>query len=181
MNRVMLMGNIGAEPEVRTLQNGNVVASARLATTKKGYTTANGTKVEDVTYWHSLILWGKKAELMRDYVHKGDKLVIEGELQYRKYTNKQGAEVEVTEINVTDMWFASRKQQGAAPQGQAPAPQAAPVQAPPTPQFAPTAAPAPAPNNYQAAAPQTPPAPSYTPPQAGNGWGGSPDPDDFPF
>ena len=181
MNRVMLMGNIGAEPEVRTLQNGNMVASARLATTKKGYTTANGTKVEDVTYWHSLILWGKKAELMRDYVHKGDKLVIEGELQYRKYTNKQGAEVEVTEINVTDMWFASRKQQGAAPQGQAPAPQAAPVQAPPTPQFAPTAVPAPAPNNYQAAAPQTPPATSYAPPQAGNGWGGSPDPDDFPF
>ena len=178
MNRVMLMGNIGAEPEVRQLQNGNVVASARLATTKKGYTTANGTKVEDVTYWHSLILWGKKAELMRDYVHKGDKLVIEGELQYRKYTNKQGAEVEVTEINVTDMWFASRKQQGAAPQGQAPAPQAAPVQAPPTPQFAPTAAPAP--NNYQAAAPQTPPAPSYAQTQT-NGWGGSPDPDDFPF
>ena len=181
MNRVMLMGNIGAEPEVRQLQNGNVVASARLATTKKGYTTANGTKVEDVTYWHNLILWGKKAELMRDYVHKGDKLVIEGELQYRKYTNKQGTEVEVTEINVTDMWFASRKQQGAAPQGQAPAPQAAPVQAPPKPQFAPPGAPAPAPNNYQAAPPQTPPAPSYAPPQAGNGWGGSPDPDDFPF
>ena len=176
----MLMGNIGAEPEVRTLQNGNVVASARLATTEKGYTTANGTKVEDVTYWHSLVLWGKKAELMRDYVHKGDKLAIEGKLQYRKYTNKQGAEVEVTEINVTDMWFASRKQQGAAPQGQAPAPQAAPAQAPPTPQFAPPAAPAPAPNNYQSAAPQTPPAPSNTPPQP-QPWSGAPSEDDFPF
>ena len=77
-----------------------------------------------------------------------------------------------TDIVVTSMEFVSRKQQGAAPQGQAPAPQG--------PQFAPTAAPAPAPNNYQAAPPQAAPTPSYTPPQP-QPWSGAPSEDDFPF
>lgn len=181
MNKVILIGNIGGEPELRNLQDGTPVANVRMATTKKGYTTQSGTQVPDKTEWHSLIFRRKQAELVKQYVHKGDKLAIEGEIQYREYTDKDGQKREKTDIVVTSMEYVSRKQQGAAPQGQTPAPQAAPVQAPPTPQFAPTAAPAPAPNNYQAAAPQTPPAPSNTPPQAGNCWGGSPDPDDFPF
>ena len=172
MNKVILIGNIGGEPELRNLQDGTPVANVRMATTKKGYTTASGRQVPEKTEWHSLIFWRKDAENVKQYVHKGDKLAIEGEIQYRELTDTDGQKREKTDIVVTSLEFVSRKQQGAAPQGQAPAPQG--------PQFAPTAAPAPAPNNYQAAPPQAAPTPSYTPPQP-QPWSGAPSEDDFPF
>jgi single-strand DNA-binding protein len=77
MNKVMLIGNVGQDPEVRYVEQGVAVARLRLATTERGYTLQNGTQVPDHTDWHNVILWRKLAEVVEKYVHKGDKLYID--------------------------------------------------------------------------------------------------------
>ncbi len=94
----MLIGNVGQDPEVRYVDHGVAVARLRLATTEKGYTLQNGTQVPDRTDWHNVILWRKLAETVERYVHKGDKLYIEGRLRYSTYDNKQGQRQYVTEV-----------------------------------------------------------------------------------
>ena len=103
MNKVMLIGNVGQDPVVRYLDNGVCVASVRLATTERGYTLQNGTQVPDLTEWHSLIFWRKQAETVEKFVHKGDKLYVEGKIQSRKYDDRQGVTHQVVEIMVDQM------------------------------------------------------------------------------
>ena len=103
MNKVMLIGNVGQDPVVRYLDNGVCVASVRLATTERGYTLQNGTQVPDRTEWHSLIFWRKQAETVERFVHKGDKLYVEGKIQSRKYDDRQGITHQVIEIMVDQM------------------------------------------------------------------------------
>lgn len=103
MNKVMLIGNVGQDPVVRYLDNGVCVASVRLATTERGYTLQNGTQVPDRTEWHSLIFWRKQAETVEKFVHKGDKLYVEGKIQSRKYDDRQGITHQVVEIMVDQM------------------------------------------------------------------------------
>ena len=103
MNKVMLIGNVGQEPEVRYVEQGVPVARVRLATTERGYTLQNGTQVPDHTDWHNVILWRKLAEVVEKYVHKGDKLYIEGRLRYSTYDDKQGQRRYVTEIWADNM------------------------------------------------------------------------------
>ncbi len=98
MNKVMLIGNVGKEPQVRYLDTGVCVAQISLATTEKGYTLQNGTQVPDRTEWHSVIFWRKQAEVVEKYVHKGDKLFVEGKIQSREWTDKQGVSHRVVEI-----------------------------------------------------------------------------------
>lgn len=98
MNKVMLIGNVGKDPQVRYLDTGVCVAQISLATTEKGYTLQNGTQVPDRTEWHSVIFWRKQAEVVEKYVHKGDKLFVEGKIQSREWTDKQGASHKVVEI-----------------------------------------------------------------------------------
>ena len=82
MNKVMLIGNVGKDPEVRYVDQGQPVARLSLATTERGYTLQNGTQVPDRTEWHSVICWHKLAEIVERFVHKGDKLYIEGRIHY---------------------------------------------------------------------------------------------------
>ncbi len=103
MNKVMLIGNVGLEPEVRYVDQGKAVARIRLATTEKGYTLQNGTQVPDHTDWHNVILWNRLAEIVERYVHKGDKLYIEGRIRYTTYDNKQGQKQYATEIWADNM------------------------------------------------------------------------------
>ena len=98
MNKVMLIGHVGTEPEVRYVDQGVAVARFRFATTERGYTLQNGTQVPEHTDWHNVILWRKMAEIVEKYVHKGDKLYIEGRIRYTSYDNKQGQRQFVTEI-----------------------------------------------------------------------------------
>lgn len=98
LNKVMLIGNVGIEPTVRYTQTGICVASVRLATTEKAYTMQNGTQVPERTEWHNIIFWGKLGEVVEKYVHKGDKLYVEGKIQSRKYDDKQGIQRQVVEI-----------------------------------------------------------------------------------
>jgi single-strand DNA-binding protein len=103
MNKVMLIGNVGQEPDVRYYEADQAVAQVRLATTERGYTLQNGTQVPDRTDWHNVILWRRLAEIVEKYVHKGDKLYIEGRLRYSTYDDKQGQRRYVTEIWADNM------------------------------------------------------------------------------
>lgn len=109
MNKVMLIGNVGKDPEVRYYDQDQAVAQVRLATTERGYTLQNGTQVPDRTDWHNLVFYRNLAKIVEQYVHKGDKLYIEGRLRYRTYDDQKGQRHYVTEIYVDNMEMLSPK------------------------------------------------------------------------
>lgn len=111
MNKVMLIGNVGKEPEVRYYQPDQAVAQVRLATTERGYTLQNGTKVPEHTDWHNLVFYRQLAKVVERYVHTGDKLYVEGRLRYRTYDDKRGVRHQVTEIQVENMELLTPKTQ----------------------------------------------------------------------
>ncbi len=127
VNKVILIGNVGRDPAVRYFDSGNGVANFTLATTERGYTLSNGTQVPDRTEWHNIVVSGRMAEVVDKYVHKGDKLYLEGKIRTRSYDDKNGIQRYVTEIFVDNMEMLTPK--GTSQQGSyAPAPSAAPAQ-----------------------------------------------------
>ncbi|UKK51952.1 single-stranded DNA-binding protein [Prevotella sp. E13-17] len=114
MNKVMLIGNVGRDPEVRYVDQGQAVARLTLATTERGYTLQNGTQVPERTEWHNVILWRKLAEVVEHYVHKGDKLYIEGRIHYASYDDKQGKRQYYTEIWADNMEMLTPRQASSA-------------------------------------------------------------------
>ena len=103
MNKVMLIGNVGQEPEIRHVDSDVAVARLSLATSERGYTLQNGTQVPDRTDWHTVILWRKLAKIVEEFVHKGDKLYIEGRIRYVSFNDKQGVKRMATEIWAENM------------------------------------------------------------------------------
>ena len=97
VNKVILIGNVGSDPEVRYLDRGAAIANFNLATTERGYTMQNGTQVPDKTDWHAIVLWRNLAEWAERYVRKGMKLYIEGKLQTRSW-EKEGQIRRKTEV-----------------------------------------------------------------------------------
>lgn len=120
MNKVMLIGNVGADPQVKYLDQGVCVAQVRLATTERGYTLQNGTQVPDRTEWHTCIFWRKQAEVVEKYVHKGDRLYVEGKIQSRDWTDRQGINRRAVEIMVDNMELLSPKPVASAPSEEQP-------------------------------------------------------------
>ena len=124
VNTVILIGNVGVEPEVRYYDSGQAVATLRLATTERGYTMQNGTQVPDRTEWHNVVLWNRLAQVVEKYVHKGDKLYIEGKIRSRSYDDQNGVKRYVVEIYADNIDMLT-------PRGASqPQPQAAPAQQP---------------------------------------------------
>lgn len=121
LNKVMLIGNVGKEPEVRYLDSGVAVATFSLATTERGYTLQNGTQVPDRTEWHNIVLWRGLAEVAEKYVHKGDKLYIEGKIKSRSYDDQNGVKRTIVEIFGDNMEMLSARS-SATNQPAAPAP-----------------------------------------------------------
>lgn len=111
MNKVMLIGNVGKEPDVRYYDADQAVATFPLATTERGYTLPNGTSVPERTDWHNIVLWRGLAKIAERYVHKGDKLFVEGRIRYRQYDDQKGMRRFVTEIMVENMELLSPKSQ----------------------------------------------------------------------
>lgn len=111
MNKVMLIGNVGKDPDIRYVDAGVCTAQVSLATTTRGYTLPNGTQVPEKAEWHRLLFWRGLAERVERYVHKGDKLYVEGELRTRSYTDQKGITRYVTEIWVSDMEMLTPKPQ----------------------------------------------------------------------
>lgn len=118
VNKVILIGNVGREPNVRYYDRDQAVASLTLATTERGYQLQNGTQVPDRTEWHNLVFWGGMAKTVEKYVHKGDKLYVEGSIRSRSYDDKNGVNRTIVEIYVNNMEMLSRTQTTAAPGAQ---------------------------------------------------------------
>ena len=110
VNKVILIGNVGKDPDVRYLDNHVCVANLTLATTDRGYTAQNGTQVPERTEWHNLVFWRGLAETVEKYVHKGDKLYVEGSIRNRSYDDQNGVKRYVTEIFVDSMEMLSSRQ-----------------------------------------------------------------------
>ena len=103
VNKVILIGNVGKDPDVRYLDNGVAVATFSLATTERGYTLQNGTQVPDRTEWHNIVLWRGLAQTAEKYVHKGDKLYIEGKIRSPSYDDQNGIKRSIVEIFADNM------------------------------------------------------------------------------
>lgn len=110
LNKVMLIGNLGKDPEVRYTTSGQAVASFSLATTEK-YKSKSG-DWEEKTEWHNITLWGKLAEIAGEYLSKGKTVFIEGRLQTRKWQDKSGNDRYTTEIVGDKMQMLSPKGDG---------------------------------------------------------------------
>ncbi|MDR0686878.1 MAG: single-stranded DNA-binding protein [Dysgonamonadaceae bacterium] len=113
INKVILVGHVGKDPDVRYFDNGGAVANFSLATTERGYELANGTKVPEKTEWHNIVLWRGLAETAEKYVKKGSKIYIEGKIRSRSYDDANGNKRYVTEIYGDTMEMLDRRPDGA--------------------------------------------------------------------
>ncbi len=100
-NKVQLIGNLGNNPEVLTLESGKKLAKFSIAT-NESYRNANGEKITD-TQWHNVIAWNKTAEIVEKYLAKGNEVAVEGKLTSRSYENKEGVKKYITEIIVNEL------------------------------------------------------------------------------
>src|SRR3954463_3751389 len=123
MNQVILIGNLGRDPEVKYLASGEAVATLSLATSAKWKDKAGNQ--HEKTQWHRVIFWGRQAEVCSEFLNKGNKVAVQGELEYRSY-EKDGKEQWITEVHGLRMEMMEPKKQGEARQGEAPAPTARP-------------------------------------------------------
>lgn len=103
VNRVILVGNLGRDPEVRFTANGRALARFSLATTER-WTDQDGNKQER-TEWHNIVVWGKQAETCGQYLSKGRQVFIEGSIRSRQYEDKDGNKRSITEIVARDVRF----------------------------------------------------------------------------
>lgn len=116
LNKLMLIGHVGKDPDIRILEAGSKVATFSFATTEKGYTLANGTQVPERTEWHNVVVWRGLADVVEKYVHKGDKLYLEGKIRTRSYDDSRGVKRYITEVFVDSIEMLTPKvQQQAAP------------------------------------------------------------------
>ena len=121
VNKVILLGNVGKDPDVKYFDNGSVVASFSLATTEKGYTSQSGVTVPDRTEWHNIVCWRGLAKVAEQYVKKGSQLYIEGKIRSRSYDDANGVKRYVTEIYVDNLELLGSKQnQNSEPNSQQP-------------------------------------------------------------
>lgn len=102
VNKVILLGHLGADPEVRYTQGGTAVANLRIATNESYNDKTSGERVEK-TEWHRVVAWGKLAEIVGQYLKKGRQVYIEGSLQTRQYQDQQGNTRYSTEIKANDL------------------------------------------------------------------------------
>jgi len=108
VNKVILVGNVGRDPEVRYLDKNVSVANFPLATTERGFTMANGTQVPDRTEWHNIVAWRGLADIAEKYIKKGSQLYIEGKIQTRSW-EKDGIKRYTTEIYAENIQMLGRR------------------------------------------------------------------------
>ena len=155
VNKVIIVGNLGADPETRYLPSGDAVTNIRVATTDRYKDKATG-EMREATEWHSISFFAKLAEIAGQYLRKGSQVYVEGSLRTRKYTDKNGVEKFATDIRADSMQMLGSRQgmggpsedggsggggSGYAPRQAASRPAAAPAQRP-------AAAPKPAASNF---------------------------------
>ena len=107
VNKVILIGNLGKDPEVRRLENGAMIASFPLATSEV-YTDKNSGEKKEITDWHDIVLWRGLAEIAEKYIRKGTKIYVEGKLKKRSWQDKEGNTRYATEVVGDDITILSR-------------------------------------------------------------------------
>jgi single-strand DNA-binding protein len=107
-NSVRLVGNLGADPEIKEINGGKKVASFRLATNET-YKKTNGDQVTE-THWHQIIAWGKTADIVEKYLHKGQEVSVEGKLTNRTWEDKEGQTRYVTEVIINELLMTGKKE-----------------------------------------------------------------------
>ncbi len=127
VNKVILIGNIGADPEMRSTASGEAICNLRLATTEKWKDKATG-ETRETTEWHRVVLYRRLAEIAGEYLRKGSAVYIEGRLRTRKWQDKEGRERSTTEIEGSEFKMLGGKPAGGEV-GQAPAAHALPASA----------------------------------------------------
>ncbi|HOP59295.1 MAG TPA: single-stranded DNA-binding protein [Bacteroidales bacterium] len=100
-NKVMLVGNLGQDPEIKTLETGKKVVNFTLAT-KENYKNSEGQKINETT-WHNIVAWNGLAEIASRYLKKGNEVFVEGKIVYRTYEDKKGTTRYVTDIVLNDL------------------------------------------------------------------------------
>ena len=116
VNKVILVGNLGADPETRYMPNGDAVANIRLATTESWKDKASGEKRE-ITEWHRVVFYRKLAEIVGQYLKKGSSVCLEGRIRTRKWQDKEGQERYTTEIEASEMQMLGGRQNAASSSG----------------------------------------------------------------
>ena len=117
INKVILVGNLGADPETRYMPNGDAVANIRLATTESWKDKDSGEKKE-ITEWHRVVFYRKLAEIVGQYLKKGSSVYVEGRIRTRKWQDKEGQERYTTEIEANEMQMLGGKPAGDSAQSQ---------------------------------------------------------------
>lgn len=130
VNKVILVGNVGKDPEVRYLEKNVAVANFTLATTERGYTTQSGIQVPEKTEWHNIVAWRGLAELAEKYIKKGTQIYVEGKIQTRQW-EKDGIKRYTTEIYADTIQLLGKKPDSAEAGNSVSAPAADALQAPP--------------------------------------------------
>ena len=110
LNKALLIGNLGAEPELRFTQSNRAVLKFRLATTES-YLAESGERRE-VTHWHNVVLWGKRAEALSKILQKGSSVYVEGRIETRSYDDKDGVKRSVTDITANNLILLGRRDGG---------------------------------------------------------------------
>jgi len=109
VNKVLLIGNLGRDPEVRYTTGGSAVANFTMATTDRWNDQATGDKKER-TEWHRVVVWGKQAEIAGEYLRKGRQVYVEGSLQTREWTDREGAKRYTTEVRAQRFQMLGRRE-----------------------------------------------------------------------
>ncbi|HEV2150287.1 MAG TPA: single-stranded DNA-binding protein [Longimicrobiaceae bacterium] len=110
LNKAIIIGNLGSDPEVRTTGGGSRVAQFSVATSRR-WTTSSGEQQEK-TEWHRIVCWGKLADIVEKYLKKGQQVYVEGEIQYRQYEDKDGVTKYSTEINARELMMLGGREGG---------------------------------------------------------------------
>ena len=118
LNKVMLIGTLGANPDFRVITNGGNKSVATVSTaTNESFKDSQG-NVKEITEWHRLVFWGRQAEIARDYLHKGSQVYVEGKIRTRSYEDKNGQKKSITEIQVMDLQMLGGNSSSQQPQQQ---------------------------------------------------------------
>ena len=109
VNKVILVGNVGKDPEVRYVSNDVAVANFTLATTERGFKTRDGQDIPDRTEWHNIVAWRGLAKLAESYIKKGSQIFVEGKIRSRSYDDQNGVKRYITEIFADNIQLLGRK------------------------------------------------------------------------
>ena len=117
VNKVIIVGNLGADPETRFLPSGEAVANIRVATTDRWKDKASG-EMKEMTEWHRISFFGRLAEIAGEYLKKGSQVYVEGSLRTRKWQDKDGNDKYSTEIRADQMQMLGRREGGGEPRSE---------------------------------------------------------------